>query len=119
MLTFTITDKIEDQIRTHSEDLNWSFTFDLQGRMIDGFELAHRLEDEGAALAEWALEAAEGESAAFPSSETLAEMLQADRIDWSRFEERGGSIEEVLLEATLHGDRVLAKRARSALARRR
>ena len=69
MLTFTITRRSSYIIRAHSDDLNWTFEFDSQGRMIDGFELAHRLDDEGAALAEWAVMAAEGESAAFPSSD--------------------------------------------------
>jgi hypothetical protein len=51
--------------------------------------------------------------------ETLQQMLQADRIDWSRYVQLGGDIEQVLADATAHGDQVLARRARAALARRR
>lgn len=51
--------------------------------------------------------------------ETLQQMLQADRIDWSRYVQLGGDIEQVLADATAHGDHILARRARAALARRR
>jgi hypothetical protein len=51
--------------------------------------------------------------------EARHEALQADRIDWCRFEQLGGDIEEARREAVANGDRRLARRAARALARRR
>ena len=51
--------------------------------------------------------------------EARHEALQADRIDWARFEALGGDIEEARREAVAAGDHRLARRAARALARRR
>ncbi len=45
-----------------------------------------------------------------------ATLLQMARIPWSRFSE--AQVVAIALEALLHGDAVLARRARAALARR-
>ena len=48
----------------------------------------------------------------------LKEALTADRIDWSRIEAEGHSIEAIMIEAGQYGDAVLVKRARRAIERR-
>ena len=45
-------------------------------------------------------------------------LLQASRINWSRFVDLGGDIAEVRAEALQHGDHRLARLARRALNRR-
>ena len=49
----------------------------------------------------------------------IAELLTAQRINWSLIIELGGSIELIAHEAREHGDRVLYRRAVSAMARRK
>ena len=59
MSHFKITKITENEITVHSNLWNWSFTFNrFNGHMIGGIELASRLSDDGAELAEWALEKA-------------------------------------------------------------
>ena len=45
-------------------------------------------------------------------------LLQAGRINWSRFVDLGGDIDKVRVEALRHGDQRLARLARRALNRR-
>lgn len=45
-------------------------------------------------------------------------LLQTSRINWSRFVDLGGDIDEVRVEALRHGDERLARLARRALNRR-
>ena len=56
MSHFKITEITENEITVHSHLWNWSFTFDrFDGHMTGGIELASRLTDDGAELAEWAI----------------------------------------------------------------
>ena len=64
--SFTVISKEDSQIQVHSDDINWTFTFNAQGHMVDGFELAATLEDEGAALADWAIIADVDDTESFP-----------------------------------------------------
>lgn len=64
--TFKIAAIENNKIFVDYVDMCWIFTFDLTGGMLDGFELAHHLTDEGEALAEWAISATVGDSEAFP-----------------------------------------------------
>ena len=63
MSEFLIVTRSESEIRAHSPALNWTFTFNTDGELIDGFELIHRLGDDGYELARWALGAEVGERA--------------------------------------------------------
>ena len=49
---------------------------------------------------------------------TIADLLQADRIQWGAIVRRGGSIRQIRDEAAQAGDCVLVRRATRALQRR-
>jgi len=53
------------------------------------------------------------------ASMKIAELLTANRINWSLIIELGGSIELISQEARQHGDSVLYRRAMSAMRRRK
>jgi|DEB0MinimDraft_3_1074331.scaffolds.fasta_scaffold391249_1 hypothetical protein len=66
---FTVTRSEQGSIQVHSDCINWTFTFDLDGCMVDGFELAATLADEGQALADWAVSAQVGDTERFDLAE--------------------------------------------------
>jgi hypothetical protein len=50
-------------------------------------------------------------------TQTIADLLQARRIDWRRIEALGGDPRQIMVEAGQHGDRELVRRARRRIER--